>query len=176
MSTTTHRTLFAVLMLGVAAGSAAADEPALRFGRWQVHHMHSQDRMPQDASRASLLTEAGFISVECARQGEATLLAAWVPDARLGSPDDYTPREITLSWDGGEAVTESWEAFVGAAWKRDDAYARAFADRLERSRTVTLSALDEKGRRQERTYDLGPDEDTRAAMARVREDCRHGWH
>lgn len=165
----------AAVMLAGASVQAAGEVQT--FGAWTVRHFHNQSGPSYEhGARASLLTRDGFISVECRRQGEATLLVSWQPDARLGGLNDYEPREVTVRWDRGPASVEPWEVFVGGAWKRDDAYARAFAERLAASSTLTLAAVDEGGRRQERTYSLGPAADTRAAMARVQEDCRRGWH
>lgn len=169
---------FAVLAALLSGGVPVQEAEEVRtFGAWEVRHFHSRSGPTYEhGARASLLTRDGYISVECRRQGEATLLVSWQPNARLGGLNDYEPREVTVRWDRGPASVEPWEAFVGAAWKRDDAYARAFAERLAASSSLTLAAVDERGRRQERTYRLGPAEDTRAAMARVQEDCRRGWH
>lgn len=165
----------AAIMLGGASAQEAEDVQT--FGAWTVRHFHNPSGPRYEhGARASLLTRDGFVSVECRRQGEATLMIHWQPNARLGGPDDYIPREVTVQWDRGPVSVEPWEAFVGGAWNRDDGYARAFAERLGASRTLTLAAVDERGRRQERTYRLGPAVDTRAAMARVQEDCRRGWH
>jgi hypothetical protein len=162
-------------LAAVMLGSAPGQEEPVRFGAWAVHHFDTPSGPTHEhGARAALLTDDGFISVECPRRGSATLMVAWVPNIHLGSPDDYTPREVTVRWDGGAPSAEPWEAFVGAAFRRDDAYARGFADRLGASRKVTLSAMDDAGVRREQTYDLGPAEDTRAALARVQADCRGG--
>lgn len=160
------------------AGSPAQDaEEVQTFGAWKVHHFHSRSGPSYvHGARASLLTRDGFIAVECQRQGEATLMVYWQPEARLGGAEAYVPHEVTVRWDRNPAAAEPWEAFVGGAFNRSDAYARAFAERLGRSSTLTLAAVDERGRRYQRTYDLGPAADTQAAMARVQQDCRRGWH
>ncbi|WP_420471712.1 hypothetical protein [Brevundimonas sp. FT23042] len=169
--------LAALAAVVLGGGAAQEADDVQTFGAWEVRHFHNRSGPSYEhGARASLLTRDGFISVECRRQGEATLLVGWQPNARLGGLNDYEPREVTVRWDRGPASVEPWEAFVGGAWKRDDAYARAFADRLGVSSAVTLATADERGRRQERTYRLGPAADTEAAMARVQEDCRRGWH
>lgn len=162
-------------LAAVMLSSPPGQEEAARFGAWAVHRFNTPSGPTHEhGARAALLRDDGFISVECPRRGAATLVVAWVPNAHLGGPDDYTPRDVTVSWEGAAASAEPWEVFVGAAFKRDDAYARGFAERLGASRKVTLSAADDAGVRHEQTFDLGPAEDTRAALALVQAECRGG--
>jgi hypothetical protein len=167
-------TLCLTAALGATSPVAAQIQPVLRFGAWEIRHFHDFDG--GDSARASLLTDAGFISVECRRPGPETLMVTWHPTGRLGSPDDYTPREISVQWDGEAPQVQPWEAFVGAAFQRDHARASAFAAELPSHGRLTLSGVDDRGVRRECRFDLGLAADTSAAMRQVVRDCLEGWH
>ena len=157
-----------------AAGVAAAQTPPVEtFGAWEIRHL--EDTTRPDGARASLSTDAGFISVECRRTGPATLIANWTSNDPLGSPDDYTPREVTVQWDEAEPETQPWEIFVGSAWQRSHDRAFAFATALQTHARVTFRTVDDQGAAREGVFDLGPASDTAEAMRQIIRDCRVGW-